>query len=74
MGEIVGLTPSFPGLNIRFPDLNSRGQIFSSASLEASSRRYPLQESLSVEDGLGLQVGVVGGAHHRAAGDLVEAD
>ncbi len=31
-------------------------------------------ERSSLEDGFGLQVGVVGGAHHRAAGDLREAD
>jgi len=51
----------------------------------SGSRRPPSQSQVAssvagttsrsgVEDGFGLQVGVVGGAHHRAAGDLVETN
>jgi len=45
------------------------------ASFVGFTPRWRLEGKVSgVEDGFGLQVGVVGGAHHRAAGDLVETN
>ena len=46
MSEKSGQSPSIPDLNLRFPDPNPRGQIFSSVPLEASSSHYPVFEIL----------------------------